>query len=80
MDTHMSAGTHVVYKSGDHWQEGVVDSNSAEGVIMVRLVNQTFSSMIVISNYGLCSYIPCPIYSILCVWKDNVCNIFGGTS
>ena len=41
MDTHLSAGMHVLYKNGDLWQEGVVDSISAEGVIMVRLVSQT---------------------------------------
>ena len=69
MDAHMSAGTHVVYKSGDHWQEGVVDSNSAEGVIMIRLVNQTFSSMIVISTIIImaCAVtypVPFTVYSV----------------
>lgn len=41
MDKCMSAGTHVMYKDGEHWKEGVVDSNSAEGVMRVRSVYQT---------------------------------------
>lgn len=36
MDKYMSAGTHVVYRDGEHWKEGVVDSNSAVGAMRVR--------------------------------------------
>lgn len=44
MDKCMSAGTHVMYKDGEHWKNGVVDSNSAEGVMRVRSVYQTMTS------------------------------------
>lgn len=40
-DKSLSAGTHVMYKDGEHWKEGVVHSNSAEGVMRVRSVYQT---------------------------------------
>lgn len=44
VDKCMSAGTHVMYKDGEHWKNGVVDSNSAEGVMRVRSVYQTMTS------------------------------------
>lgn len=40
MDKRMSPGTRVVYKDGEHWQEGVVESCCAEGVAMVRSVKR----------------------------------------
>lgn len=40
MDKCLSAGTYVMYKDGEHWKEGVVDSNSAVGAMRIRSVNQ----------------------------------------
>ena len=38
MDKRISIGAHVMYKDGENWREGVVESKSAIGVIMVRYV------------------------------------------
>ena len=37
MEKRVTAGAQVVYKDGDYWLEGVVESRSAVGVIMARL-------------------------------------------
>ena len=38
LDKHISAGEHVAYKDGNQWKKGVVESISAVGAMMVRLV------------------------------------------